>query len=247
MSQANQVVVCAHRGASGTHPENTLAAFREAIRLGVEMIEFDVGQTRDGHSVLLHDGAVDRTTGGSGEVGSLTLAEVRELDAGGWRGAEFAGERVPTLAEALELIPSDIELNVHVKPYAPDLAALVADVIGQLRQARAPHNAFIASDHHVIQRVAALAPEWSTCYLAGMRKDDYIDTSRQLGCLILQPRSSIVTPEFVRRAHELAMRINVFCADTQEEMLRLMNLGVDGILTNYPARMLALRGQSEAI
>lgn len=247
MRQVDHTVVCAHRGASGTHPENTLAAFREAMRLGVEMIEFDVGQTRDGHSVLLHDDAVDRTTNGSGELGTLTLDQIKELDAGSWRGARFSGERVATLAEALALIPPTIELNVHIKPYASDLDGLVADVIAQLRRHRSPEDAFIASHHHVIQRISALAPEWPTCSLTGSGESGYIDATLGLGCLIVQPRHVNVTPRSVQRAHELGMRINVFFADTQEEMGRLLDLGVDGILTNYPARLQALLGQRRAM
>jgi len=84
--------VCAHRGASDSHPENTLAAFREAIRLGAQMIEFDVALTRDGQLVLLHDGTVDRTTNGKGSVSEKTLAELKKLDAGSWKGKQFTDE-----------------------------------------------------------------------------------------------------------------------------------------------------------
>ena len=84
--------LCAHRGAMDTHPENTLSAFREAIRSGAHMIEFDVRLTADGVPVIIHDPSVDRTTDGEGEVGGLTCAEIKELDAGKWKGPEFEGE-----------------------------------------------------------------------------------------------------------------------------------------------------------
>ena len=107
--------ICAHRGASKSHPENTLAALREAIRLGTQMIEFDVALTKDGQLVLMHDDTIDRTTNGKGPVSDRTLAELKQLDAGSWKNAEFKGERVPTLDEALAIMPENIWLNVHLK------------------------------------------------------------------------------------------------------------------------------------
>ncbi|MFQ5752716.1 MAG: glycerophosphodiester phosphodiesterase, partial [bacterium] len=81
--------VCAHRGANSSHPENTLSAFREAIRLGAHMIEFDVQFSKDGAVVIIHDAAVDRTTDGHGLVADLTLAEIKSLDVGLWKGVEY--------------------------------------------------------------------------------------------------------------------------------------------------------------
>ena len=107
--------ICAHRGASDTHPENTLAAFREAIMLGAQMIEFDVALTKDNHAILMHDATVDRTTNGKGRVADLTFAEIRKLDAGKWKNSKYSGERVPTLREALDMMPENIWLNVHLK------------------------------------------------------------------------------------------------------------------------------------
>ncbi|MDE0737456.1 MAG: glycerophosphodiester phosphodiesterase family protein [Pirellulaceae bacterium] len=92
--------ICAHRGASNTHPENTIPAFREAIRLGAQMIEFDVAISKDGQLVLMHDDTIDRTTNGTGPVGNSTLAQLKELDAGSWKGSPFKNTTIPTLDEA---------------------------------------------------------------------------------------------------------------------------------------------------
>ena len=105
--------ICAHRGASDTHPENTLAAFREAIRLGAAMIEFDVALSADGKLVLIHDSTLDRTTNGTGPVSARTLEQLKTLDAGSWKAKRFAGAKVPTLDEALSMMPETIWLNVH--------------------------------------------------------------------------------------------------------------------------------------
>lgn len=98
------VIAVGHRGTVHLAPENTLAAFRKAIELGLDLIEIDVRETRDGHLVIMHDATVDRTTNGKGRVADLTLEEIKRLDAGSWFSPKFAGERVPTLEEALDLM-----------------------------------------------------------------------------------------------------------------------------------------------
>ena len=122
--------IAAHRGANTTHPENTLAAFREAIRLGVQQIEFDVRVTADDQLVVIHDDTVNRTTNGRGQVDRLTLDQIRTLDAGSWKDPKFKGEKVPTLLETLRIMPRNVWLNVHVKgdPWvAGEVATLVVE------------------------------------------------------------------------------------------------------------------------
>jgi glycerophosphoryl diester phosphodiesterase len=99
-----EVVIVAHRGMAAGHPENTLAAFRHSVSAGFPAIEVDLRTTADGHIVIMHDETVDRTTDGTGEVGRMTLAEIRSLDAGRHAGPRFAGERVPTYPEALQAL-----------------------------------------------------------------------------------------------------------------------------------------------
>ena len=99
----------AHRGASGNYPENTLIAFQRALEISVDEIELDLHSTRDGHLVVMHDAAVDRTTDGTGAIGELTLAEIKALDAGGGFAEQFRGERVPTWEEALDLVQGKVD------------------------------------------------------------------------------------------------------------------------------------------
>lgn len=127
--------ILAHRGAMATHPENTLAAFQEAIRLGAHAIEFDVHWTKDRQIVVIHDGTLDRTTDGTGNVWDYTLAELKQLDAGSWKGPRFAGERIPTLAESLAIMPRNSWIMVHIpgSQWVPgtgaDLAEAAANVV----------------------------------------------------------------------------------------------------------------------
>lgn len=109
------IFVQAHRGFSAEYPELTLLAFEKAVEVGADRIEMDLSITEDGHAVLMHDTTVDRTTDGSGRVESFTLNELKELDAGSWMAPEFAGERVPSLSEVIELVQGRATLNLEVK------------------------------------------------------------------------------------------------------------------------------------
>ncbi len=111
------VVVVAHRGMAAGYPENTLAAYLNSVALGFAAIEVDLRATADGHIVIVHDETVDRTTNGSGEVGQMTLAEIKSLDAGSYAGAKFAGQRIPTYQEVLKTLRgSGTKLLLDIKP-----------------------------------------------------------------------------------------------------------------------------------
>ena len=118
----NNIYVAAHRGWSEKYPENTMIAYKKAAELGVDQIEIDVRVTKDGELVIIHDATVDRTTNGTGKVEDLTLAELRALDAGSWKGAEFAGQRIPTFAEFLEFAVTlpEMTYDIELKEYPTD-------------------------------------------------------------------------------------------------------------------------------
>lgn len=119
----------AHRGAISTHPENTLTAFQEAIDLGAHAIEFDVQWTKDQQLVVMHDTTVNRTTNGTGNVSDYMLAEIKQLDAGSWKGSQFVGERVPTLAESLAIMPQNTWIMVHLHGAGAALAKSAANYV----------------------------------------------------------------------------------------------------------------------
>ncbi len=233
---------CAHRGASSTHPENTVAAFKEAVRLGADMIEFDVGLTSDGAPVILHDPTVDRTTDGSGPLESFTFEALRRLDAGRHKGEAFAGERIPTLQETLEAIPPGIVLNVHLKA-SPGVEDTTLDV---LRRMGRLGDAVIAGEAHQMERVREIEPAARRCNLTGQGAGDaegYIERCVELGVEWLQFFHPQVTPESVRLAHERGITVNCFFANDEAEMRRQIECGVDYILTDYPQVLLPLLGR----
>lgn len=137
--------VGAYRGASNTHPANTLAAFREAVRLGAHMIEMDVRLTKDEQVVVIHDPSVDMTADGHGMVADLTLEQIKRLDAGIRKAERFKGERIPTLREALRIMPANIWLNIHMHSgfEGPEgrLGALVAQAVVDEKRL---HQAFLS-------------------------------------------------------------------------------------------------------
>ena len=122
-------LVFAHRGASEQSPENTLASFSLAIESGADGIEVDVRTTRDGHLIVMHDATVDRTTDGSGAVADLSLEAIRRLDAGGHVHPRFAGQRVPTLREVLELVGDRADVLLDLKEQGEAYARAVADQV----------------------------------------------------------------------------------------------------------------------
>jgi glycerophosphoryl diester phosphodiesterase len=113
------IEVSAHRGAVKFAPENTLAAIDRAIELGADIIEMDIRETKDGHLVICHDSTLERTTNGSGQISAKTLAELKELDAGSWFGQEFAGEKIPTLRDALHLLKGRAKPDIDFKAGSP--------------------------------------------------------------------------------------------------------------------------------
>jgi glycerophosphoryl diester phosphodiesterase len=231
--------ICAHRGGAATHPENTLPAFAEAIRLGAHMIEFDLAITRDGELVLMHDATLDRTTNGKGNVNALTLAELQRLDAGSWKHPRFAGTRVPTLAEALGMMPRNVWLNIDFKADArfagksTDAARRVAEHVvatGRL------HQVLFAARGGDVTAARAVAPTLLICNMD--RKPDPADYVRaaiaqradfiQLRDCARDPRLS----DWIAALETARIRINYFYTNEPAEATRLLAAGVDFVLTD---------------
>lgn len=129
-------IICAHRGLDDSTPENTPAAFEAALKRGMA-VEFDVQMTADGHLVIMHDDTVDRTTDGSGHVARMNLHDLKGLDAGSWFGSQFAGQRVPTFAEALDLVGEFAQVSPSI---ALDLKSPPPEVINMICDALEEHG-----------------------------------------------------------------------------------------------------------
>jgi glycerophosphoryl diester phosphodiesterase len=232
----------AHRGASGHAPQNTIAAFTLAADMGADGIELDVRLSADGEAMVIHNQSVDDTTDGTGPVHRKTVAELKALDAGSWFDARFAGERVPTLAEAFDAVGERLWINVEVK-VQPGHHPLE-------QEAKVVH---LIEDRDLVERVIV-----SSFSPRSLRRVYTMNRHIPLGLLYARPLSSLsclfrrwlgvpyraLHPHFsqvdVRRvgeAHRRGQWVNVWTVDAADDMRRMRDLGVDGIITNYPDRL----------
>lgn len=229
-------LVIAHRGASGTRPENTLAAFRRALELGADMVELDVQLTRDGEVVVIHDRSLERTTDGVGPLAARTLAELRMLDAGAWFDPRFAGERVPTLAEVVAAVP--LAINVELKPDGDDglegRALAVVEAAGALERVVFSSFEMAALERlRARSRSAELAVLWETAPIS-----EAVARCRRVAARALHLRKDRVRAAVLATAAAAELQVRVWTVNERAEMERLAAAGVDAIFTDYPERFL---------
>jgi glycerophosphoryl diester phosphodiesterase len=233
---------CAHRGDNYCAPENTLPAFALAVEKGAHQIEFDLRVTRDEQLIVIHDETVDRTTDGTGKTTDLTLAEVQALDAGSWKGAQFAGTRIPTFAELLAIVPPGPVLNVQLY-LEPRYVPLV---IAEMQRHDKVDQCFLACNQPHIEAARAVAPSIRWCSLDGQRgpDSDYPDRTIASGAEFIQLWGwADCMPEVVDKLHAHGVTVNYFGTSDADEMRRLIGAGIDYILTDHLDLMLQVLGE----
>jgi glycerophosphoryl diester phosphodiesterase len=252
--QAPTPRVFAHRGASGYYPENTISAFRAASELGAQYIELDIHMTRDGAVVVLHDDDLDRIAGRHGVVAEMTLSEVKAVDAGynfSTDGVAFPfrakGLQVPTLGEVLNAFPS-IRFIIEIKQTAPSLVAAMLEIVAQSGMSR---RVLIASEHQApLDEARRLAPGIPTnlsarevgAFFQSIPPDapSYVPLGAALEIPPEHLSWKLVTPESVAAAHRIGVEVHVWTVNEEGQMREMIALGVDGIFTDYPERLLGL-------
>jgi glycerophosphoryl diester phosphodiesterase len=228
-------LVLAHRGASARAPENTLAAFALAVEQGADGVELDVRRCRSGEPVVIHDADARRTTGAELKVSRASLTELRALDAGAWKGEEFRGERIPTLAEVLVELPRSV-VNVELKSSGGDarLAGAVAQVI---RGRRAAGRVIVSSfDPRLLAAFRAAAPEVAigTLFSDEPRWRLRELVGRTLSPAAVHPQWTLVNAREVERWRAAGLAVNVWTVDAPEDVTRACELGVTALITNVP-------------
>lgn len=236
------IINFAHRGSSKICPENTMAAFKKALEQGATGIETDVQLTKDGQMVLIHDETLDRTTSGTGWVKDYSLQELQELDAGSKFDPAFQGERIPTLDELLELVKdSGTIVNIELKNGTILYEGLEQKVIERVRAFQMADRVVISSfNHYSLYLCKQIAPEIRTgiLYMEGLYEPwEYAAT---LQADALHAYHFAVLPEFVQGAKALGKAYHPFTVNDIKEMQRLLEAGVDGIITDYPDRLAEL-------
>jgi glycerophosphoryl diester phosphodiesterase len=230
-------LVGGHRGNPAERPENTIASFRSAIELGVDLIECDVHLSADGELVVIHDHTLDRTTDGTGLVAQYTLEELRRLDAGG-------GERLPVLSEVCELARDRVSLCVEIKqipiPYPGLEEKLIACLagLGMLDQ-----TAVISFHHGSVKRLKGLEPRLAAGVLEGARPIDPVGLLRSADADIYAPHWGAMDRELVERVHEGGGAVGVWTVDDATALAWCQACQPDSIFTNCPREILpAVRG-----
>ena len=228
----------AHRGASYHAPENTLSAFQLARDMGADGIELDVQLSHDGTAVVIHDATVDRTTDGFGAVADLTLAELKELDAGSWVSSDFAGERIPTLTEVFEAVGQDLLLNLELKVMVSEPTGLEEVVVSLIAHYGMEGRVLISSFNPLaLQRVRRAHPHIPLALLygaslPGAELERWVQDLQPLAAL--HPEHRLVNATHLAWAREHNCRVNTWTVDEPKEMRRLLALGVEGLITNRP-------------
>lgn len=232
--------IYAHRGSSGTHPENTLAAFKEAAGLNIHGVELDVHLTKDGELVVIHDETINRTSNGEGFVKDLTLAELRVFDYGSWFGDSFAGETIPTLEEVLAIYQHtehhvNIELKSDIFPYE-GMGEKVLVTIESLDMAQ---RVVISSfDHEAIREFKKMAPHIEVAILTSDVLVDAYDYARFLPADALHISLPSAQRKMTKEALLKGAIIRVFTVNKVEYAFALQQLGVHAIFTDFPEEMM---------
>lgn len=217
-------LVVAHRG--GT-PENKLAAFRQAVKIGASAVELDIHPTRDGQLVVIHDETLDRTTGGKGRVADLDLADVHKWD-------------VPTLAEVLDVTESIVTLIEIKQPDHGPRYQIEEPLVALLRERKALEKVVVISfDRESLIRLHELEPSLATGFLYASPQD-LAQVQKELSVRYLGPHHQLVTREMMEEAHRFGLKVNPWTVNDPARMRELLDLGVDALTTDRAELLLPM-------
>lgn len=239
-------LVIAHRGSSGSAPENTIAAFSQALLHGADAIECDVRLTSDNRVVVIHDATLKRTTNGTGYVYDHSLEELQSLDAGSWFHRRFAGERIPTLDAVLSLIDGKVGLNIEIKPVRDTAAArvIVERCLHLVRRFHAHRYVLLTSFQHSLLK---LAKRYDAAVNVGLLYHPFhhVGTPPVKLAVRHEARVLVCSVQFLRRtmvddAHRNSVAVAAYTVNSRKQLKRCLHVGVEGIVTNVPEKILKL-------
>ncbi len=247
----NKVNIWAHRGASTKAPENTLPAFREAIRAGADGLELDVHLTADGEVAVTHDPVIDRVSDGKGRVDSCTLAQLREFDFSRVMPGYPDRTRIPTLREVYELVaPTAMHVNVEIKNEEMRYAGIEEKLTALARECGMEDRVLYSSfNHYTLVRMKAVNPasRIAPLYMAGMYEPEKY--ALRIGACAIHPMyPSALLPGLAAQCRAAGVDVNPWTVDEERLALGLVKNGVSGLITNEPEKMLALvRGMEASV
>lgn len=232
VSKKKSVMVVAHRGASGYAPENTLAAMKKGIEMKAEMSELDVQETADGEIIVLHDGSLKRTSGVDKNIWETNYADLKGLDVGSWFSEEYKGEPIPTFQEVIDLVKGKMKINIELKANKHEkmLAERTLKIVEEnnfLDQV-----IFTSFKFDEIRKIRALNKNAKVGYIFSKLPKN-VDVFKE-DVDLLSAKYKIVDVEFIKKAKIAGMEVAVWTVNKPEDMKRMIEIGVDAIITNYP-------------
>jgi glycerophosphoryl diester phosphodiesterase len=259
--------IIAHKGASGHAPENTMAAFKIALGMDVDMIAIDVRHTKDEEIVVFHDQFLDRVTRDSlgnqvtGDIHDYTLEELKQFEVGSWFDSKFKNEKIPTLKEVLDLVDGKCKVLVEIKhmdhPHYHDFSEKLIEVIREERNGfdwvilESYENTYLEEAHAYDDRIQTkklIIGEDSTPLIAF-----YVETRVHLGrsekeenFMALNPHYKTLSPRRIFRMHARGFKVYAYPVNERDEMIIMLNAGVDGIITDFPDRLMQIRKELHA-
>ena len=228
----NPVLITAHRGDSSMAPENTLAAFEKAIEAGADFIELDVTETKDGVLVILHDNSLERTAELEKNVWEITYDEIQELDAGSWFSEEYAGERIPTLQEVIDVCKGEIKLNIEIKSTGFESEEFIDKIVSCIQENELQEECIVTSfNYSMVQEVKSIDESIKTgIVLSG----DKQELSKFNDMDLFSISYKILDKDMVEEAHAMGKAVHVWTVNEKSDLRKFQKMGVDSIITNYP-------------
>jgi glycerophosphoryl diester phosphodiesterase len=228
-----------HRGASGAYPEDTMLAFAKAREAGALSIETDVPLLADGGLAVFHDGALGRTGAGDASLDALTSAESGMMDAGAWRGQEFAGEKVPLLEDLLQWqADTSMRFNLEMKGYGARQGEAVSALAAQLAGVQPGLNMVSSFDASFLAALQTTLPAMPRDLISGELPEEWQELAARLGLDALYLDKDIVTPGMQEAIHSAGLRVRVWTVNEPADMKRMIDAGVDTVITDVPEAFL---------
>lgn len=238
------IAVIAHRGACKVAPQNTMPAFEEGIKIGINGFETDVHLTSDGHIVICHNYEIGETSDGEGKITRMTLEEFRSYDFGSYFDEKFKGTKGPTLDEFLEICKHpDIEImNIEIKPSLEDDMTIVGKTIEAVKAHGLSDKLLISSfSTKMLIESKKIDKDCKTAFLYSPKDKitykilfSFAKFAKSLGLYALHPHFTIVTPSYVKKAHQMGIKVIPWTINKDKDIRRMIKCGVDGIITDYP-------------
>ena len=230
------VEITAHRGDSSEAPENTIPAFEAAIESGADWIELDVGVTKDGVLVVLHDEDLKRVAGDSRKIGELTFEEVRRLDVGSSFGPDFRGVGIPSLEEVLDYCKDKIKLNIEVKVNDHQTQDFIARLVGLIQAKGMAEQCMITSfDYHSLQAVKQLDPALETGFISS-KAIEQPESFTSADNFVLS--IDLINPETVSRIHSLGKEVIAWTVNDAYSVDKCRKAGADNLITDKPRKIM---------